>query len=148
MGQVGQPVTYYQKWDFVVEIAGVAVGGFTSCKGLEKEHKVAEQMEGGAISVVAHATTTVAYPDITLERGGSDNNELYLWSENQEQGIQDLRDVSIVQQRGGIPVVRYNCESCVLKKYTAPEFDRKAEEENVVESIVIKPLRWKKIDLA
>lgn len=147
MAVIGQPVTYYQAWDFVVEIEGVAIAGFTGAKGLEFEVKTAKQMEGGVVSAVDISTTVVDYKPIVLTRGGSNNAELYDWSQAPLKGIQDKRNVSIVQQRQGVPVVRYNCEQCVLTAYKGPEFDRSKEEENVIEEITMMPLRWKRVDL-
>ena len=36
MAVVGQPVTYYQAWDFVVEIEQIPIAGFTKATGLER----------------------------------------------------------------------------------------------------------------
>lgn len=142
---IGQPVTYLQAWDFVVEIGGIGVAGFTAATGIEKETKAAIQMEGGIPTPVDVSTTTTNYKPITLRRGSSNNAELYEWSKAAEESRQDKRDVSIVQQYGGVPAVRWNCEQCVLLTYKGPEFDRGKEEENGIEEIVIQPLRWKRV---
>jgi phage tail-like protein len=144
---VGQPVKYYQAWDFVVEVENIPIGGFNACDGLEREIKTATQMEGGIISPVDISTTTVTFKPITLKRGGSNNRDLYEWSLAPEKGIQDKRNVSIVQQFGGVPVVRWNCEQAVLTSYKGPSFDRSKEEENIIEEVVIQPLRWTRVDL-
>ena len=138
----GSAVTYHQAWDFVVEIDNVQVGGFTDCSGLGTEIKSVSQNEGGQISVVDVSTSTVTFPDITLKRGGSDNTELYDWHRNIVKGNQDKRNLSIVQQRGGVPVKRYNVTQAVIVKYMPGDWARSEEEKNITEEITLKHTGW------
>ncbi len=144
---VGGPVVFHQAWDFVAEVGGVVIGGFSSAEGLEREHKVVVQLEGGQREPVDVSNTTTMAKPITLKRGASNNAELYQWSENVRLGIRDIRDVSIVRQRNGTPVARFNCVGCALTTYKPGDLDRSKEEENAVEEIAFQPKSWTRIDL-
>lgn len=144
---VGQPETFLQAWDFVVEIRGVAVGGFTTCDGLEYDHKVAIQRKGGENGIADVSNTTSEPKPITLKRGESTNRELYQWHANVKSRVRDIRDISIVKQVGGVPVVRYNCLECAMTSYKAGNPDRSKEEENNVEEITFQPKSWDRVDL-
>lgn len=144
---VGQPVNYYQKWDFVVEVEGVAVGGFNEATGFEVEHKVAPTREGGVKGLSALSYTTLEVKPVTLKRGASNNRELYLWNESITAGNQDLRNVSVVSQKGGLPVKRANYTLCALTTYKDDGHKRDAEEENVMEEITFMPTDGKLVYL-
>lgn len=144
---VGTPVTYYQKWDFVVEVEGLAVGGFSEATGLEIDQKIAIYREGGNPGISAMSYTTHDIKPVTLSRGGSDNTELYDWWENIRSGAQDLRSVSIVQQKGGIAFKRTNYTLCAMTNYKTDGNDRSKEEENVIESITFQPTDAKVVQL-
>ncbi len=138
---IGQPLRYYQMWAFIVEIDGVNVAGFTKAGPLKQSFGLAEQHEGGALTVVDITPTKYKTEPITLERGASDNIELWTWWDNQKQGITDKRNVSIVAQDSqGNVSARWNLKNCVIKEFEAGSFDGKNETENLVEKLVIQPI--------
>lgn len=138
----GSAVTYYQSWDFIVEIDKVIVGGFTDCSGLGTEFKTVKQKEGGVPSVVDVSVSTFDFPPIVLKRGGSDNTELYDWHMNLRKGNQDKRNLSIVQKRGGVPVKRYNVTLATIAKYMPGDWARSEEEKNITEEITLEHTGW------
>lgn len=141
---IGQPVTFQQAWDFIVEIEGVPSGGFTDVDGLDKEHKTIEQFEGGKRTVVSVDNSVTIYPEIVCKRGGSNNFDLYDWSENIEAGNTDKRSISIVDQRGGITAIkRYNIPEATLTHYKGGARSSGDQEKNVVEEISFKHTGWK-----
>jgi phage tail-like protein len=144
---VGQPVNYYQKWDFVVEIDGTPAAGFTEATGLEIDQKIAIQREGGVPGIADIAYTSYDVKPITLSRGGSNETSLYDWWESIRSGVQDKRNVSVVQQKGGVAVRRTNYTLCALTSYKDDGNDRSKEEENVIESITLQPTEVKRVQL-
>ncbi len=138
--QIGQALRYFQKWAFSVTIDGVVVGGFTKAGPLKQTMGVAEQHEGGAITVVDITPTRYKTEKVTLERGGSDNDELWQWWKNQKLGIPDKRNVSIAAlDSAGAVRTRWNLSLCSIVSFTAAEFDAKNETENVIEALEIMP---------
>lgn len=138
--QIGQPLKYMQKWAFVVEIEGVVVGGFSKAGPLKLTFGVVEQTEGGAITVVDYSISKYKPDPVTLERGGSNNIELWTWVANQKKGIVDKRNVSIAAQDGqGNVTARWKLPTSIVKEFNAGDFDSKNETENIIESMVIQP---------
>ncbi len=62
---------------FTVEIDGIETARFQKCEGLEAETYVYEVEEGGLGTHKFSARTR--YPNIILEKGISDNDELFNW---------------------------------------------------------------------
>lgn len=73
MGDKGKISTYF----FTVEIDGIETARFKKCEGLEAETSVIEIEEGGG--GVHHFPGRTRYPNKVLEKGISDNNELFDW---------------------------------------------------------------------
>jgi phage tail-like protein len=138
MPVIGQPLSFQQKWSFQVEIDGVIVGGFTKAGPLKQSFGLAEQEEGGQITVVDITPTKFKTEPLTLERGGSNNVELWNWWLNQKQGIIDKRNVSVCgQDAQGNVTARWNYVNCVIKEFEAGDFDAKNETENIIEKMVL-----------
>lgn len=145
---VGQPVDFYQKWDFVVEIDGTPAAGFSEATGLEIEQKIAIQRVGGNSGIEDISYTTHDIKPVTLSRGGSNETSLYDWWESIRAGnAHDLRNISVVQQKGGVPRVRKNYKLCALTNYKDDGNDRGKEEDNVIESITFMPTDVKRVQL-
>lgn len=145
MAILGQPINPYQKWDFVVEIENVPVGGFHEATGLEIDQKIAITREGGNPGISSIAYTTHDIKPVTLSRGASLNTSLFDWWKNIANGAQDLRAICIVQQRGGIAIKRTNYALCALTNYKDDGNDRGKEEENVIESVTFQPTKVERI---
>ena len=80
---------------FKVEISGVATGPFQSISGLESESEVIEFEDGnGTVSRKRPGRTT--YSNITLRRGFTATDDLWLWRKNIEDGVIDRRSGSII----------------------------------------------------
>jgi phage tail-like protein len=63
---------------FLVEIAGVEIGWFSECTGLQAEHEVMEYLPGGAVSPVK-LRGAIKYPNIVLKRGITVEDALLQW---------------------------------------------------------------------
>jgi phage tail-like protein len=63
---------------FLVEIAGVEIGWFSECTGLQAEHEVTEYLPGGAVSPVK-LRGAIKYPNIVLKRGITTEDALLQW---------------------------------------------------------------------
>ncbi len=64
------------------------------------------------------------YSNITLQRGITNNKELWSWRENVMKGNADRRDISIVlMDQTGQEKIRWNLSNCWPVTWTAPDFD-------------------------
>jgi phage tail-like protein len=151
MPVTGTPRNYDKKFLFTVEIDGLDVAWFEKVSGLEKEVGVVEQHEGGDPNVADQSPGKVKFSEVTLTIGATDNRELYDWSElviDAEAGTGAVdndykKNVAIVQKdRDGSEKRRWNLFECWPKKFSAGEWDAKAEE-NVMQEVVLVVKRWK-----
>lgn len=139
MTTVGKPRAYYNKFLFRVEIDGVTYAGFAKCSELSKELAKIEHYEGGSmIPDKSPGRATVA--DITLERGASDDLELYSWFEETAKisagvggsGSADpayKRNLDIVQlDRDGRVLQRWGIVGAWPTKFVAGEWDNSSDE--------------------
>lgn len=78
MAEKGKAKKYLDKFKFTVEIDGFAEAGFMKCDGLKANIEKIEHREGGAL-VAEKAPGLVSYDDITLERGATDNLDMWDW---------------------------------------------------------------------
>lgn len=141
---VGAPRTYHKKFKFVVEIDDFVNSGFQKCSELSIEVAKVEQREGGAL-IPYKEPGLVTVSDVTLERGATDNFEIFTWFKQ----VADLaanrgivtpgyrRNLDIVQQdRDGTPLRRWRLKNAWPTKFVGGDWDNNASE-NVIESVTL-----------
>ena len=69
----------YQSFNFLVEIAGLIVGGFSEVSGIQAETEFEEFREGGINDFVHKLPKVTKYPNVTLKRGMTDSPVLWAW---------------------------------------------------------------------
>lgn len=141
---VGASRSYYQKWRYKVLVEGFPVDSFFQKAGpLEVEIETSEYRGGGAI--IPHKEAGAAsFPPITLERGSTEDQLLYLWLisvvfASANTGLNQSgykRNITILQlDRVGVPVKSYILYDAWVKKYTAGDWDNTATSEFGMEVI-------------
>ena len=144
MPVTGAPRNYFKKFKFVVEIDGVKFAGFQSCSELSAEVAVVEQWEGGALAAEKQPGR-VTFSDITLERGATQDADLFAWFKEvaniaANSGVvlpKHERTADIVQQdRDGTALLRWRLKRGWPNKFVAGEWDNNADE-NVIESVTL-----------
>lgn len=87
---------------FLVEIDGIAAGGFTRAKALSREVKVDSHREGGVNDYEHKLFTQVSYPALVLERGLA-LDLLWNWALDVSNGEIERKTVSIrlLDEHGG-----------------------------------------------
>jgi len=135
---IGTPRSFWNKFKFLVEIAGITYAGFQKSSELSKELAKIEHWEGGRLTPFkSPGRMTVA--DITLERGASTDLELYNWFEQTANASAGLgvglvdplykREFDIVQlERDDSIVQRFHCEGAWCTKFVAGEWDNTSDE--------------------
>lgn len=141
---LGTSLVYHKKYKFLVEVDGLGNSGFQKCSELSAEIAVIEQFEGGSLTP-NKSPGRVKYTDVTLERGATDNFELWTWFKqtvDAAAGIGDdepvfKRGVSIVQQsRSGKRIRVWRLTNAWPTKFVAGEWDNTSDE-NVMESLTL-----------
>lgn len=78
----------YKSFKFEVVISGDTVfarAGFSKVSGLKMEAEVVEYREGGDSNTVQKSPGLVKYEPLTLERGMSEDNDMYDWANKMHQ---------------------------------------------------------------
>lgn len=151
---IGTPRRFYKKFKFVVEIDGVASAGFNKCGPLSAEVGVVPYREGGKLAATKDPGLYNS-EDITLERGATDDQDLFNWfkevvdaTNNAGTGLnvpEFKRNLDIVQQdRDGSTLARWRVFNAWPNKFGAGEWDNEAEE-NVMESVTLTNEFWDRI---
>jgi len=141
---LGTPRTFHKKFKFLVEIDGVAYAGFQKCSELSAEIAKIEHSEGGTLSP-DKSPGRVSFTDVTLERGATDDNDLWDWFKETADAVNNTglvepefeRNLDIIQQaRDGSEIRRWNLYRAWPTKFTAGEWDNEADE-NVIENVTL-----------
>jgi len=117
-------------YNFLLEISGITgdtktiVGGFKTVSGMDSETEVIEFKQGND-TVVRKKPGRTTYANITLERGFTATDDLFLWRKNIEDGVIDRRSGSIVilDQDMQSEVARYNFYEAWPCKWYVPDMD-------------------------
>lgn len=119
----------YAGYNFYVEWKGIIHAGFRECSGLDATQSAGEYREGTDPLTMRKLPGLVSYSNITLQRGITNNDELWKWKENLIKGIADRRDISIVllddqaQEK-----IRWNLSHCWPTSWKAPDLNATADE--------------------
>jgi len=117
-------------YNFLLEISGITgdiktiVGGFNSVSGMDSETEVIEFKQGND-SVVRKKPGRTTYANITLERGFTATDDLFVWRQNIEKGFIDRRSGSVIilDQDLETEVARYNFYEAWPCKWEVPAMD-------------------------
>ena len=119
----------YNAFNFLVEIDGVALAGFSEVSGLESETAVIEYRVGGEPSRVRKLPGLTKFANIVLKRGITQDADLWNWRKSVEDGNVDRRNGSIVLlDDSGTPVVRWNFFEGWIAKWEGPTLSATANE--------------------
>jgi phage tail-like protein len=69
----------YQGCNFIIEIEGLLVGGFSECSGLEAETEVIDYREGGVNDYIHRFAGGTRYPPLVLRHGITSSDGLWRW---------------------------------------------------------------------
>lgn len=144
----------YMAFNFVVEIEGLLVGGFTQVNGLESEVSVDEHEEGGVNHFVHKFPGRASYGNLVLAHGLTDVSTLWNWYYNVTQGIIERKNGTIMLlDHQQLPATYWNFRNAFPVKWSGPEFDASSQDV-AVESIelvhegFIKPLLGQAVSAA
>ncbi len=145
---VGAPRSYYNKFKFLIEIDGITYAGFQKCSELSGELAGIEHWEGGSL-IPDKSPGRLTFADITLERGGTKDLQLYTWFETTARasagiggaGLPDplyKRNLDIVQlDRDDTVLQRWAVTNAWPSKFVAGDWDNTSDEK-VMTSVTLK----------
>lgn len=96
MAVVGDPKSFYKRFKFLVEIDGINSAAFQTMSDLAVEVGEVVYFEGGSI-IPDKTPGRLTFPNVTLERGATDDLDLFNW----------MREVAIASANQGLPDIVY-----------------------------------------
>lgn len=120
----------YQVTNFLVEVEGLLVGGFSECSGLQAETEFLDYREGGVNEYMHRFAGASKYPPLVLKHGITQIDSLWSWHQDVIQGKIKRRNGTIyLLDRQQIPVIWWNFKEAFPYKWTGP--DLRADSGNV-----------------
>jgi phage tail-like protein len=112
----------YQSCNFIVEIEGLLVGGFSECSGLQVEVEVHEYREGGQNQFVHRFAGATRHPPLVLKHGMSPLDGLWGWHQEVAAGDIQRRNgtIYLLNQRR-VPVLWWHFREALPLKWSGPE---------------------------
>ena len=122
--------------NFLVEVEGLLVGGFTRVSGLESSVEVGEYAEGGVNGYVHKIPGKTRYPNLVLTQGLTGLDALYGWYADVARGKVRRRNITIMLLGPRkLPVVWWNVLDAIPVKWSGPTFDASQDSEVAVEVV-------------
>ena len=121
-GQADLRLDPYMAFNFLIEIEGLLVGGFSEVSGLESRVETEEQREGGVNDFVHHLPRQTTHSNLVLTHGLTDISTLWNWYYNVTQGIVQRKNGTIMLlDRRQIPVMWWNFRNALPVRWTGPQ---------------------------
>lgn len=89
MTVIGNPPSFHKKFNFIVEIDDVAHAGFQKCSELSVGVANVQYFEGGSL-IPNKSPGRLTFVDVTLERGATQDRDLFDWLQDVEITSGDL----------------------------------------------------------
>ncbi len=133
---LGTRLDPYLAVNFLVEIDGLIVGGFSKVDGLESTIETQDYVEGGRNEYVHKVLKGTTYPLLVLSHGLTDTDSLWAWHERVRRGVVERKNGTIMLlDRQRIPVMWWNFAEALPVKWAGPSFDASAESQVAVERV-------------
>lgn len=146
MGVEAYKTSYYDKFAFLVVINGFVRAGFQKADGLEETAEVIEYREGGHLR--AHKSPgTINSKDLTLERGETDDNDLYdFWKDvynyaSESGGVTDgdyKKDIQVIQIDRKKKIRKtWNVYGCWPSTFSVGDWDADASDKTIEKIVLV-----------
>lgn len=120
---LGSRTDPYLSFNFLVEIEGLLVGGFSDVSGLQAEVEISDYREGGVNDYIHRLAGPVRYPsNLVLKHGLTDSTVLWLWHRDVRRGIIKRRSVTIIlHDPSARSAISWTLEKAYPVKWMGPE---------------------------
>ena len=137
MANTGDRQDPFANFNFLVEIDGVTKAGFSEVSGLTIETEPIEYRNGDENITPRKLPALQKYGDITLKRGYTLDEDLYLWRKTVVDGRTERQSGSItLLNEARQPVIRWNFREAWPSKLEMPSFNGTGNE-IAIESLVL-----------
>jgi phage tail-like protein len=108
---------------FLLEIDGIASGGFSRVKGLSRDVKHESYREGGVNEYEHKLVTQVTYPAVVLERGLA-LEDLWQWALDTADGDVQRRTIRLrLQDEANVKQWAWQIENAIPVKWSVSDLD-------------------------
>src|SRR6185312_10856896 len=118
----GKRIDPYGQFNFIVEIDGIVVGGFSECSGLTTDTNIMEYREGNEQQGIARKLPgLMKTTNITLKRGWTQNTKLWEWRKKVIDGkTQRTSGTITLLDESRQPALRWNFRQGWPSKWEGP----------------------------
>jgi phage tail-like protein len=129
MAETGDRRDPYSAFNFLVEVDGVTVAGFSECSGLNTETDPIEYRNGDEEITVRKLPGLKKFTNISLKRGFTDSSELWEWRKKVMDGQTERQSGSIVLlNEAREPALRWTFREGWPSKLEGPSLNAKNNE--------------------
>lgn len=126
----------YLGLNFLVEIEGLVVGGFSRVDGLESTIDTQDYVEGGRNDYVHKLLGGTTYSPLVLSHGLTDVDELWQWHDRTRRGLIVRRNVTVLLlDTERQPVMWWNFAGALPTKWIGPSFDATSDSQVAIERV-------------
>ncbi len=126
---VGDRNDPFRSFNFLVEIDGITRAAFRECSGLDTSQESIDYREGGEPLRMRKLPGMNTFSYITLQRGITNDTELWDWRQRTAEGDVERRNGSIILlDNKGDEQMRWNFVEAWPMKWTGPSFNATGNE--------------------
>src|SRR5262245_48900795 len=123
-GVLGRRLDPYLAHNFLVEVDGLLVGGFSQVQGLECSIQTEERVEGGVNDYTHTILKNAAHPHLVLRHGLTDLEGLWGWYDQTRQGrIQRRSGTIMLLDNQRWPAMWWDFRDAIPVKWSGPSLD-------------------------
>jgi phage tail-like protein len=116
-------------FNFIVEIDGAGVAGFSEVDALTSDGDVIEYREGDGDGALRKLRSLRKFNNITLKRGYTDSQDFWNWWQSIREGkVQRKSGVIILLNEAHAPVLKWAIKNAWIQKWEGPAMNAKANE--------------------
>jgi phage tail-like protein len=129
MAETGDRNDPYSAFNFLVEIDGVTVAGFSECSGLDTETEIIEYRNGDEDITKRKLPGLKSFTNIVLKRGFTQSRELWQWRKKVMDGRTERQPGAIVLlNEAREAALRYNFREGWPSKWQGPALNAGSSE--------------------
>ncbi|MEG4304901.1 phage tail protein [Microcoleus sp. D3_18a_C4] len=119
-----KPRDPYMAFNFIVEIEGLTVGGFSEVTGLSSKMELETYVEGGVNHRVHQFPKQMTYPNLVLIRGLTERDDIWKWYEDATRGkIRLLNGTIMVRDSQQSKLIGWNFKKAYPVAWDGPQLN-------------------------
>ena len=136
VGALGVRQDPFTSFNFIVELDGLIVGGFSRVEGVEGSIEVEEYVEGGRNDAPHKLLKGTRWPNLVLSRGMMEVDSMWRWFAATARGDIQRRSGAIVMLNSQrVPVNGWIFHGAVPVRWVGPSFDAASDSSVAIEKI-------------